>query len=567
MEGSGGSTSSCSQVLPLMAQEEDSLGRQPSIKLTFDQVLLLRLPRFMTSVTLHLVRREGDDEEIVGVLLVDLLQVSKDDSSSSDSSSDSSSSSSDEGSDESSDSDGSTSSGGSDSGKDCHISHSSLATPRVPVASVCGPPLQALQAQQPSSQPSSLPRRRSVLGGGLGATLDPATPTPTSLMFEYTGRHAAAEQQRGPGFFKGDRSTLDEEGEDEDITAAKGPPSLCLTCVVQALTADKLSRRASLNDPPPARASKGVGAGKGSSRRNSTLGEREPLTQRANSRKAYARSSAVQLPGICKFHVTAQTHCHVLSVPAIKVREIVRFYVGLLQQAPLGGLGAAAGGRAASSSSSGSGSGSGGQDAAALSSSERASLPSPRERYADLPTRVQRRVSFTLVEPTPATPEAKPTPAAVSVSAALPPLGLTLLDGANTCSSTLNTTSTNTAAGFSGRRGSHCSLTAVEEIAEHDWINGGSAVDSPSQSPSAQARRKSIILRMDADVTDVDDALRCDRFVHPSLLLPAPLLHPPYPSPPLRPIHSEVHNALGMTLLVKHLRSPRDCSAPNKRKP
>jgi hypothetical protein len=364
-----------------------------------------------------------------------------------------------------------------------------------------------------------------VLGGGLGATLDPATPTPSSLLFEYTGRHAAVEQQQGPGFFKGDRSALDEEGEDEANTAPKGPPTLCLTCVVQALTADKISRRASLNDPPPARSGKGVGAGKGGNRRNSMLGE--PLTQRANGRKANARSSAVQLPGICKFHVTAQTHCHVLSVPAIKVREIVRFYVGLLQQAPLGGLGAAVGSRASSASSS-----SGGQEAAALSSSERASQPSPRDRYADLPTRTQRRVSFTLVEPTPATLEAKSAPAAISVSAALPPLGLGLLDGANTTSSTLNTTSTNTAAGFSGRRGSHCSLTAVEEIAEPDWISGGSA--AAAQSPSAQARRKSIILRMDADVADIDDALKCDRFVHPFSLALCPLTTHPHRTLPSR---------------------------------
>ena len=54
---------------------------------------------------------------------------------------------------------------------------------------------------------------------------------------------------------------------------------------------------------------------------------------------------------------------------------------------------------------------------------------------------------------------------------------------------------------FAARRGSHCSLTVVEE----------SAV-LPSPQSSAQAvRRKSLVLRMDKEVADSDEALQCDR--------------------------------------------------------
>lgn len=183
---------------------------------------------------------------------------------------------------------------------------------------------------------------------------------------------------------------------------------------------------------------------------------------------------------------------------------------------------------------------------------------SSHHRYCDLPSRTQRRVSFTPV-PAPALNEAesgavkqamegshaqaqaqeqarvqveaqpKHSPEA-AIAGRAPPLQL-LGPWSNSsfsaCQSPGPTSSTSTGSGppFSGRRGSHCSIQAMEDSlvlttaspsraavpgSGRSTSSGPAEAGSAQSSPQVAMRRKSLVLRMDKEVTDLDEAVQCD---------------------------------------------------------
>ena len=89
------------------------------------------------------------------------------------------------------------------------------------------------------------------------------------------------------------------------------------------------------------------------------------------------------------------------------------------------------------------------------------------------------------------------------------------------------TSSTSTGSGppFSGRRGSHCSIQAMEDSlvltaaspsraagpgSGRSTSSGPVEAGSAQSSPQVAMRRKSLVLRMDKEVTDLDEAVQCD---------------------------------------------------------
>lgn len=517
-------------------------------KVEIDQVLLLTLPRYMTSATLHLIRKQEEEEDVVGVVVVELGGSGGSSSSSSSSEGDShTGSSSDDSSGNGNDSDSENENNLKNEGK------------RWPQASRSSSGSSSSSSDSSShSHPHCLRGRRKTV-----RTLGNNKRAEQLLTFEYTGHptHTTSDAV----FVKGDQPALDDESaEEDDGEEVAVVPVITLSCTVETLQAK----------PPTGAANKAKAAPPAS----------PPQPEAARIAQKHRRAGGCKhLPGMSRFFVVATSYCHLLTVPAIKVRDILRFYTGVVMQPPLGC--ASPVGKSTNGQSDRPADGSlppspspGSSPDCLRSSVVGFANTSPRDRYTDLPTRVQRRVSFTTLESSESSPDCKVESTAASPPAQnavgappasmlegpqplLPPIALAILDcGTDSTSTNTNSSTSTAAAGFSSRRGSHCSLTAVEESSE---LDSELQLSSPSRNPAAPSsqvvRRKSLVLRMDAEVVDSDceGAQQCDRYVAHYSLSSCPPSFPNANFPFLSSPRSDVHKALGMTLLVQHLKKRR----------